>query len=123
LDRVSFIEYKNQKILKLDFSSCDPQEVLAVIRDAAGLIRSQPEKSLLTLTRTEGATFDSDVIKAMKEFTKGNEPYVRAAAIVGIRGLQRIILDAVSLFSKREFGLFDDEEQAKEYLIKKVPGT
>jgi hypothetical protein len=122
LARVRFIEYKNQQILELDLSYCNPEEVLAVIREGADVIRSRPERSLLTLTKTEGASFDSSVIKAMKEFTKGNEPYVRAAAIVGVKGLQKVVLDAVSLFSKREFGVYGKEDQAKEYLIKKVPG-
>jgi len=120
LARVRFIKYKNHQILLLDFSYCDPDEALAVIEEGARIIRSSPGKSVLTLTKTEGGRFDSNVIKALKEYTKGNEPYVRAAAIVGIKGLQRIALDAVSLFSKREFSVFGDEEQAKEYLIKKA---
>ena len=119
MNRVRFIEHKNQKILLLDFTQCKTDEVLEVIREGERIIRAHPGKSLLTLTKTEGATFDTDVIKAMKEFANGNEPYVRAAAIVGIKGLQKIILDAVSLFSKREFGVFDDEEKAREYLIQK----
>ena len=117
MERISFIEYRDHKILQLDFSGCSAEEGLAVIREATGVIRSQPEKSLLTLTNTEGATFDTEVIKAMKEFTKGNEPYVKAAAIVGIRGFQKIVLDAVRLFSRREFGVFESMQEAKEYLI------
>jgi hypothetical protein len=116
---VSFIEYKNHRILQLDFSYCQPEEVLALIREGAETIRTQPEKSLLTLTKTEGSKFDSEVVKAMKEFTKENEPYVRAAAIVGLKGLQKIVLEAVRLFTKREFGVFEDEDRAKEYLVGK----
>ena len=119
MERVRFIEYKNQRILKLDFSGCNTEEILVVIKEATGVIRSQPEKSVLTLTKTDRAKFDADVIKAMKEFTKGNEPYVKAAAIVGIQGLQKIILDTVSFFSKREFGVYEDVEEAKEYLLEK----
>jgi hypothetical protein len=96
------------------------EEVLKTIEEGTSIIRSQPEKSLLTLTNTKGAKFDSNVIKAMKEFSKGNEHYVRAAAIFGIAGLQKIVLDAVSLFSKREFATFDDMEKAKEYLVQHV---
>jgi hypothetical protein len=36
----------------------------------------------------------------------------------GIKGLQKIIMDAVSMFSKREFGIFDDVDEAKRYLLK-----
>ena len=118
MERVQFIDYGGTEILYLDFSNADVQQVLEVIDKAAGVIRARPTKSMLTLTYTDKAKFDGDVIKAMKEFAKGNEPHVKAAAIVGIKGLQKIILDAVSLFSKREFGLFEDIDEAKRYLLK-----
>lgn len=117
MDRAQFIEYKGVRILQIDFSKCSIEEIHKVIASAKPLIRSQPEKSVLTLTYTDGGKFDSEVIGSLKEFTKGNEPYVKAAAVVGIKGLQRVVLDAITLFSKREFGAFDDMEKAKDYLV------
>jgi len=117
MDRARFIEYKNTQIFFIDFSGCPVEEVLQVIEAAVPRIRSRPEKSVLTLTYTDGGKFDSRVIGSLKEFTKGNEPYVKAAAVVGIKGLQKVVLDAVSIFSDREFSTFDDVDQAKEYLL------
>ena len=42
---------------------------------------------------------------------------MKAAAVVGIKGLQKIVLDSVSFFSDREFATFDNMDEAKEYLI------
>jgi len=118
MERVRFIEHDNVPILYLDFSNCPIATAHEVINTAAPMIRDKPEKSVLTLTYTDGGKFDNDIIQALKQFTKGNEPYVKAAAVVGIKGLQKIVLDAVRLFSNREFATFDDIEKAKEYLVK-----
>ena len=117
-DRIRYIDYGGLEILYLDFSEAEVQDVLDVVDKAADIIRSRPEKSVFTLVYTDQAKFDTEVIRAMKEFAKGNEPYVKASAIVGIKGLQKIIMDAVSLFSKREFGIFEDMDEAKRYLLK-----
>ena len=117
MDRARIIEHKGMEIVFLDFSNCPLEEAMGVITSGKPLIRNRPEKSVFTLTYTEGGKFDSEIISALKEFTKGNEPYVKAAAVVGITGLQKIVLDTVSFFSKREFATFDDLEEAKDYLI------
>ena len=117
MERARFIEHRGVRIFYIDFSHCPIEEAQDVIAAAQPLIRGEAEKSVLTLTYTDGGRFDSDIIASLKEFTKGNEPYVKAAAVVGITGLQKIVLDAVSFFSNREFATFDDMEKAKEYLI------
>jgi hypothetical protein len=44
-------------------------------------------------------------------------PDVKAAAIVGVEGVKKIILNAVMLFSKRKFHTFDNIESAKNWLV------
>jgi len=117
MERAKFIDHKGIKIFFIDFSNCPIEEALDVIKAARPQIRGNPEKSVLTMTYTDGGKFDSKLISSLKEFTKGNEPYVKAAAVVGIKGLQKIVLDSISFFSDREFATFDDMDEAKEYLI------
>jgi hypothetical protein len=116
MERAKFIEHKGVQILFIDFSSCPIEEAHDVIKAARSMIRGNPEKSVLTLTYTDKGKYDSELITSLKELTKGNKPYVKAAAVVGIKGLQKIVLDAVTFFSNREFATFDDLEEAKEYL-------
>jgi hypothetical protein len=61
--------------------------------------------------------FDDRVTQQMKEFTTHNKPYVRAAAVVGVEGVKKIILNAVMLFSKRKFHTFDSIDSAKAWLV------
>lgn len=116
-ERVRFIKHQEKDILFLDFSNTEADEVLKIIEDAKRVIGTKPENSLLTLTDVTNARFNEEVGNGMKQFTAYNKPYVKAAAVVGITGLKRIIFGAVMAFSKRNLEPFDDVEQAKRWLI------
>jgi hypothetical protein len=104
-------------MLLLDFSHCGADEVINVIDEATKVIRSQPGSSLLIVSDVTGAKYDLSVIEKFKEFTSGNKPYVRASAVVGLDGLQKVVYNAVIPFSKRTLPLFDDIEEAKDWII------
>jgi dihydroxyacetone kinase DhaKLM complex PTS-EIIA-like component DhaM len=116
MDRVYFIEHKGKRILFLDFSDCYIEEALKVVDEAKQMIRGQPSNSLLTLTDVTGARFNTELTNAMKELASHNKPFVKAAAIVGITGMKKIIYDAVMRFSKRKISTFDDIGSAKDWL-------
>ncbi len=116
-DRVKFITHQEKRILFLDFSNSEANDVLRTIEDAKRLISANPEQSLLTLTDVTNARFNEEVGKGMKQLTAHNRPYVKAAAVVGITGIKRIILGAVMAYAKRNIEPFDDMEEAKKWLV------
>ena len=77
-----------------------------------------PQKSVLTMTKVHGARFNNATVALLKNFTKDNEHFVRRAAVVGLEGLQKFVLEAVSRFTKREFYVCDSVEEAMERLTK-----
>jgi hypothetical protein len=115
--RVEFIKHNGKELLMLDFSNCKPGDVFLVIDEAKKTIRTRSENSVLTLTDVTNMRFDDRVTQQMKEFTTHNKPYVRAAAVVGVEGVKKIILNAVMLFSKRKFHTFDSIDSAKAWLV------
>lgn len=117
MERVRFIEHQNRRLLLLDFSECSAEEVLRLILVAEKIIRAQPPRSLLTLTDVTGTKYNMDVTQAMKEFTHANKPHVRAAAVIGIDGLKKIVYEAVMRFSGRNVPVFPDIETAKDWLV------
>ncbi len=117
MERSKFILHKGIKIYQLDCSTCLPEDYMAIIAECARTVQSQPKKSVLTLTIAGGGRFDKDTIGQLMILTRDNGPYVKKSAVVGISGLQKIVLQTVSAFSSREFRLFDDLEQAKDYLV------
>lgn len=115
MEKAQFIEHKGKKIFVLDFSNCQPAEMLALVDECARLVRSQPKKSVYTITVANGAKFDFDVVNKLKELTKDNEPHVIKSAVVGMTGMQQVVLMIVSNFSNRSFEVFDNIEKAKEF--------
>jgi hypothetical protein len=115
-ERIQFVNHNGKEILLLDFSNSQADEVLRIIDQATEVIRTRPERSLLTLTDVTNARFNEAVGQGMKEFSLHNKPFVRAGAVVGITGLKRIIFGAVMAFSQRKLEPFDDRQQALTWL-------
>lgn len=117
MSRIRFIKHKDKDILLEDFSGLLPgHEYVVLLEEARRLIHSRPEGSVLALFDASDAMFDDDVIGRMKEFTTSNKPYIKTSAVVGITGLRRIALTAVSKFSGRDFKVFDTREEALDWL-------
>lgn len=117
MERVRFIQYGGKDILLVDFSDCKPDEAHLIIDKAKALICTRPEQSLLTLTDVTNLRFDEKISDRMKEYAAHNKPFVRAAAVVGIVGLKKIMFQAVMMFSKRNLHVFDTVDLAKTWLV------
>jgi len=115
-EHVRFIEYKGCQILLIDFAGCQPAETLERIRHARSVIGRQPLGSTRTLTVVTNTRFNGQVSEAIKEYTAHNKPYVRAAAIVGLSGLQEIVYNVIIKLTGRNIATFSDIAQAKEFL-------
>jgi hypothetical protein len=111
------IEYKGKKIIYMDFSNCDRRKMVEIVEGIKPLIEEQPLNSALTLVNVDGLVFNTDILKAFKEFTEHNKPYVKTGAVVGIKGIQKIAYDAVMRFSERNLPLFETIDEAKEWLV------
>ena len=118
MERVTYIEFGGKNILIEDFSGLRPGgEFRSIIEAAAAIIRSQPPRSVLALVDVSHSTFNAETIGTLKTYTAENEPFIRAAAVVGIEGLLGVALLAVSKFSGRTFGSFQDRPSALDWLI------
>ena len=116
MERARFIDYRGRRIFQLDCSGCTAQEITAIIAETARQVRSEPLASVRTVTVAGGGRFDQETIRQLKELTKGNAPYVDRAAVVGISGLYKVVIMAVSAFSRRNFHLFDTLDEALDFL-------
>jgi hypothetical protein len=116
--RTRLIEHRGRRIMLLDYSDVmDTEQAMRVIAESKQLIAQQPPASVLTLTYVRGARYSAPVIDAMKDLVAHNRPYVKAAAVVGMNTLHRIIYRAVTAFSSRHIAVFDDLEAAKDWLV------
>ncbi len=116
-----FIQHKGKELYLIDIEGLTPAEVIAVIPAVERDVRARPPRSVCTLLNVKDVKLDLTMNERLKMLAAGNAPYVKASAIVGLARLQRVVLTAVSIFSNREFQLFERLEDAKEYLVS-LPG-
>ncbi len=102
MKRSYWIEHRGKKIVFVDFSNSDVDGIRQAIADAKGLIASEPPLSVLCLVETTGTSFSFDISQAIKEFTLHNKPFIKMTAIVGVEGLQKVVLNSVIVFTKRK---------------------
>lgn len=119
MERVRFITHRGHRILFMDYSELqDDQEIVRLIEQAKELVAQQPENSVLGLVYVRDANTSNVVKEAMKQGAVHNKPYIKATAVVGMSPMQRLVYEAVRLFSKREnFCAFDDLAPAKDWLL------
>lgn len=121
MPEVSFITHKGVRILYENFENAQRDEILPWMEKTKDIIRSQPEKSVLGLVNVKGASFDPSITSALKEFVKGNEPYMICAAVYGVEGLKKVIFSSVLAFSGRKnLVLCRTLEEGKDYLVKQA---
>ena len=114
---ISFTEHKGKQILYEDYSDTGPGTIDPLLDEAAKIIRSSPEKSVLALVNVKNAKFNAEVSTKMKEFVKLNTPYIKVSAIIGMSGLQSVIYRAILAFTGRDnLKVFSSEEEAKDFL-------
>lgn len=113
-----FVEHQGRKVLRIDLSGIrDRSTAFHAIDAVRALVATQPERSLLTLTMVGGSSFDPEIIEALKALALHNRPFVKAAAVVGLSGLQRLAYAAVLLFSRRHISTFRDVREAMDWLV------
>ena len=118
MGHISEVEHQGKRILIQDFANMRPgEEFQQGIAEATVFIAAQPPKSVLSVFDVTQAFYDAEVLVTLKEFTKHNEPYMKASAVVGIEGILSIALMAVSKFSGRTFHPFKDRASAMDWLV------
>jgi len=117
--RVRFADHEGRRILVTDLSDLTPDQAPAVLDEARQMVAALPkERSLLSLLVVRRMRFDPETIDAMKKVGRENEPWVIATAVVGLSAIGRVVAKVVSTFSGRRYAAFENEEQAKEWLVR-----
>ena len=115
-ERVKFITHRGVQILFIDLSHATPDEFLAAMNEARGMIAAQPQGSLRTLTNVAGVRFRKELTPSIREFLVHNKPFVRAGAVVGLDALKMIVFNFINRVSGRSLRAVDDQTAAMDWL-------
>lgn len=103
-DRVAFIPnpVSGRPTLLMDFSGFTAAaDALPHIGAAREVVGTQPARSVYGVVDVTGSKFNTQVVEALKELASHNAPFMVASGIVGVAGLQRVILDSVIAITGR----------------------
>jgi hypothetical protein len=117
-DRISFITHHGKPIMIIDFSHCEPKEILFLLEEIQYTVARHERGSLLTLADMTGAHLDRAVVTRMKEVLVRDKPYVKRSAWVGTESVPKIYFENVKTFTQREFPAFKTREEAMDWLVK-----
>jgi hypothetical protein len=114
-DRVRFIEHG---IVLQDFSGLRVvADVLIYVAEARDFIERQPRGQALVLTDFTDATFDRDVVNAMRSLAEHHKPWVEASAIVGLTPLMQVVFRSVIALTRREVHVCETRAEGIAYLL------
>lgn len=117
---VKLLKYKAYNIVIIDLAYCDQERAVAVTEEAAKLIASQPPKSVITITQVAGAHFSPRTVKAVHDLATRDDPFVSVGIVVGVSGIRKAVFDSVVRLTRRRLLAFENMEQAKNWLAKRV---
>ena len=113
----SIISYKGKEISYFDYRGLSLEEILKTIDNA--VVKSLAEnKARLQLTNLTGIYAVPEFMDRVKEAGKKTRHLTTKSAVVGITGAKRILVTTYNLFTGVNLKIFDDEESAKEWLVK-----
>jgi hypothetical protein len=114
------IHHKGKTIFCVDVAGLrvpNKAEFSELIAKAKMHIAQQPSKSLLILTNVSNTGFDTEIAAIMGEYAEHNTPFIKASALVGVSGVQKVVLAAIKALTGRDFYLADTVEEAQEWLV------
>jgi hypothetical protein len=115
--RAHFIEYRGARMLIVDASDLrSVEEIDCMVAHIEPLIRGEPPGSVRILLDVTRLRFDRQSIVSIKQVFVNAQPWIKASCLVGVAGLQRVLLQILNQVAKRERPLFDTAADAKDWL-------
>ena len=115
---ISYISYKGQDILYIDLRESKTEKRSKELLKETVKAYQESEGNLIALTNVEGAFMNPEIIEETKKYAKSLFSLkAKKRAMVGVKGLKKLIFNGYAAISGNNIRLFDTEEEAKEYLI------
>ena len=93
------------------------EELKAEISLVEPLLCSQPKDSFLCVADVSGTYGTPDAMKLLKGLTAKTKFHVHKRAVIGIIGVQKVLLKAINQFSGQETVPFSTVDSALDWLV------
>ena len=113
----TWIEYKNKKILYVDYKLLSPEQIIDRIYAVAELLKTS-EEGVLVLSDFTNVLIGIKIVEEVKVL--GQEVFKNKtikSAVLGVTGIKKMLLVVYGKFSRDDVVSFDVYEDALEYLV------
>ena len=113
-----WMTHNGKKVFYADYSHLSVEGLKAEVAAVEPVLCGMPLGSVLSLADVRGTYGTPEVMDILKKLTTKTKPHVRKRAVVGVSGVQTVLLKAVNRFTGQETVPFDDVNKALDWLVK-----
>jgi hypothetical protein len=117
MDRIRFVTHQGQRILLVDCSHCEADELAGLADRVPDIVTREPLGSLLIAGDFTGADFTREAVEHIKIAAACDRPHVKRAAWVLTGNMPKVLYDSIRSFSAREIPVFATLNEALDYLV------
>jgi hypothetical protein len=115
-----WITHQGQAVFCYDYTDfgLDVEGLKAEVEAAQAVIEQQSENSMLILVDIRGTVVSREAAALIKENARFTRLYAQKVAVVGVKGVVRVIADSIGRLTRgTPQAFFDGPEEAKDWLI------
>ena len=117
MERITWSTLAGRPFFRLDLSGFHrPADAMPHLANAKIPEKYQRPKHVLTLADVSNSPFDPAVKEALRDVLQHNRPFVLAAALLGVTGLQKVMYTALMRVTGRNSRIFSTEAEAIAWL-------
>lgn len=116
MERINCLDHKGKTILYIDFSKCKPKDIQEIINEVKIIISHQSPETILTLINVTDMLTDEKTDYKMRNLVAHSRLFARAEAVIGARGIAKVIFDTIIMAKKSNMKIFDTLSEAKDWL-------
>lgn len=115
--RGAFVEHRGVRMLLVDAEGIrELEDLMAMIGRFESLIVAEPKATVRIVMQVKGLHFDRGSALAIKGVFVRVQPWIKASCLVGVSGLQKVLVRVLNQVAKRQRPLFDSLDDAKDWL-------
>ncbi len=118
MKKVDIVQAYGKRIVQIDFDGCGPEQYESLLAEAERIIRREQPSATRALTLVGDTHFDPEAVEQLTRFATRVTPMLERSAVVGLTGVKKVIFGGIKEHYRAPVGVFDDAEQAKEWLAR-----
>jgi hypothetical protein len=111
-----WMTHNGKKVFYADYSNLNSEELKAETASVEPVLCSLPKNSAVVLADVRGTYGTPDTMNILKGITAKTKLHVRKRAVIGVTGVQKILLRALNQFSGQETVSFESVDKALDWL-------